>query len=242
MGLKSVFKRREYKYLLSARDYQLLRKELEPYMTEDQYGQTTIMSLYFDTPQYYFINQSIKKVTYKSKFRVRSYGVPTASDPVFLEQKKKIQGIVYKRRLTIPYQELVPTLTSKFSNEICENLTPNARQIKNEIKWDFDHYELQPMVLIANERSALKTTFDSDFRVTFDSKIRFRDAQLKFTQGTDGTPIDTDFDYIMEVKATGAYPLWFTEILAKLHLVKGRFSKYGYVYQYYLSRKENVNV
>lgn len=38
---------------------------------------------------------------YKEKLRVRSYGVPTGDDKVFVELKKKYDGVVYKRRVAM---------------------------------------------------------------------------------------------------------------------------------------------
>lgn len=239
LGLKRVFKRREYKYLLSAEEYITIRKLLMGHMSEDQYGLTTILSLYFDTPQYYFINQSMKKVPYKSKFRVRSYGTPLMDEPVFLELKKKIQGVVYKRRLQISYDALENTLQTGLNCLDHQQLVSNENQIKQEIKWLFDRYDIKPKVLISDDRVALSTDEDPDFRVTFDFNIRFRDEDLSLHHGGYGTKITPDFETIMEVKATGAYPVWFTDIIANLHLVKGRFSKYGYVYQHYLSQTED---
>ncbi|MFD1124546.1 polyphosphate polymerase domain-containing protein [Lentilactobacillus raoultii] len=242
MGLKRVFKRREYKYLLSAADYLNIRKLLMGYMTEDQYGLTTILSLYFDTPQFDFVNQSIQKTTYKSKFRIRSYGQPLPDQPVFLEIKKKIQGVVYKRRLQIPYFKLAATLATHTANLDQQPLVANERQIKNEIAWLFNRYQIEPKVLIANDRVALFTTEDPDFRVTFDFNLRFRDHDLSLANGGDGQRLKTNFETIMEVKATGAYPIWFTNIVTNLHLVKGQFSKYGYVYQHYLRQMGAKNV
>ena len=49
------------------------------------------------------IRHSISKPYYKEKLRLRSYKLPTnTNDKVFLELKKKINGIVSKRRLSLP--------------------------------------------------------------------------------------------------------------------------------------------
>lgn len=42
------------------------------------------------------------KAVYKEKLRLRTYGVPKAESPSFVELKKKYQGIVYKRRIVCP--------------------------------------------------------------------------------------------------------------------------------------------
>ena len=52
-------------------------------MAIDEYGQHTIMSLYYDTHDYRFIRHSMDKPKYKEKFRVRSYGIPTEQQLIF---------------------------------------------------------------------------------------------------------------------------------------------------------------
>ena len=46
-------------------------------MKIDEYGQHTILSLYYDTDDFRFIRHSMDKPKYKEKFRIRSYGVPS---------------------------------------------------------------------------------------------------------------------------------------------------------------------
>ena len=65
----------------------------------DRYGRTPIFSLYYDTPDSRLIRASLEKPAYKEKIRLRSYGPADASSPVFLELKRKAEGVVYKRRV-----------------------------------------------------------------------------------------------------------------------------------------------
>ena len=69
-------------------------------MKEDAFGSYTICNIYYDTPDWRLIRASLEKPAYKEKLRVRSYGVPTETDRVFVELKKKFDGVVYKRRIT----------------------------------------------------------------------------------------------------------------------------------------------
>ena len=74
-------------------------------MRPDEYGHSTICNIYFDTPNYLLARLSGEKPVYKEKLRLRTYGVPKAESPSFVELKKKYQGIVYKRRIVMPYGE-----------------------------------------------------------------------------------------------------------------------------------------
>ncbi len=64
-----------------------------------------MLSLYLDTPDHRIIRSSIEADNYKEKLRLRSYGVAAADSAVFLELKKKYNGVVYKRRAAMTYAE-----------------------------------------------------------------------------------------------------------------------------------------
>ena len=100
----TVMQRYEMKYLLSGAQTDAFRRQLEGHMQIDEYGQTSIASLYYDTPDARLIRASLEKPEYKEKLRLRSYGLATETSPAFLELKRKYDGVVYKRRVqsTIP--------------------------------------------------------------------------------------------------------------------------------------------
>ena len=93
-----TFIRYEKKYLLDDSQYNEFIKKTGGRLVPDDYGTTTICNIYFDTPDAQLIRASLDKPVYKEKLRLRSYGKVVKDGPVFLELKKKYQGIVYKRR------------------------------------------------------------------------------------------------------------------------------------------------
>lgn len=102
---QATFERVEKKYLLNEVQYRKLRRMLTPYLTADPYPEYTITNIYFDTDNFQLIRTSLDKPMYKEKLRLRAYGVPKQDTEVFLELKKKYDGIVYKRRVTLPLSE-----------------------------------------------------------------------------------------------------------------------------------------
>lgn len=82
-----VFKRYENKYILTPEQYETILREVEKRMGPDEFGETTIQSLYYDTPTCLLIRNSILKPKYKEKIRVRSYGLATPDSKVYLELK-----------------------------------------------------------------------------------------------------------------------------------------------------------
>ena len=108
-----TFKRYEIKYMLTPRQEEQIKKVMVPYMKEDEHGRSTILSLYFDTPDYLLIRRSMDHPVYKEKLRLRSYGVAKKNTTVFLELKKKYDSVVYKRRISMPLSEAEQFLTNE---------------------------------------------------------------------------------------------------------------------------------
>ena len=71
MANQTIFKRYEYKYLLTADQKKDLQAYMETYMKPDTFGRNTICNLYFDTPDYLLIRRSIEGKVYKEKIRLR---------------------------------------------------------------------------------------------------------------------------------------------------------------------------
>lgn len=112
-GIQQIFQRIEYKYILTEYQYYALRQYLERMARVDRYGDTQILNLYFDTPDYSIIRSSIDAKDYKEKLRLRSYGIPESGSDTFLEIKKKYQGVVYKRRVCMPLEEALDFISTR---------------------------------------------------------------------------------------------------------------------------------
>ena len=85
----AVMQRYELKYILNARQTAHLLQGLDGHMVPDQFGLTSIASLYYDTPDYRLIRTSLEKPLFKEKIRLRAYGLATETSPVFLELKRR---------------------------------------------------------------------------------------------------------------------------------------------------------
>lgn len=227
-----TFKRYEIKYLLEKEQYELLYPQLKEYLIIDEYGKSTINNIYFDTPDARLIRTSLEKPVYKEKFRMRSYGIPKEEDNVFLELKKKYQGIVYKRRETMILSEAVDYL-------YYHKKPGFETQVLNEINWFLDYYKkMQPAMLISYERTALYGKENPDFRVTFDENILWRDEELDLRKDNWGNALLKSGQHLMEIKLADSMPLWMSELLDDLKIYPNSFSKYGKAYECKLMRNE----
>ena len=228
----TVMKRYELKYLLTAEQTNFLRERLKGHMEVDQYGKTSIASLYYDTPTYQLIRTSVEKPEFKEKIRLRSYGIATEESPVFLELKRKAYGIVYKRRV----QTTIPLVHKFFSGEgdICA-----PGQINKEITVFRDYYKtLVPACLIIYDRIAYFEP-SGDLRLTIDENPRYRTDDLTLTKSMDGISLLDEGWTILEIKVQEAMPLWLCDILSAGGIRKGSFSKYGEAYRQQLLKAQN---
>lgn len=192
-------------------------------MTEDKYGLHTICSIYFDTDDDRLIRNSLEKPLYKEKLRLRSYGVPKSDDAeVFMELKKKYKGIVYKRREGLTLYDAESYIQS--------GQIPADSQIFREIEYFRRYYNAYPKVFIAYDRIAMYGLEDESLRMTFDFNIRCRRDELSLRAGDHGYKLISDGCALMEIKISGAVPLWLSSALSRLKIYPVSFSKYGQFY------------
>lgn len=225
-GYKKIFKRVEKKYKLSRSQVEILMPMLERYMTVDKYGKTTICNIYFDTDDFRVIRTSIEKPKYKEKLRLRSYNVPKDESPAFVELKKKVNGIVYKRRISMPYSEAVNFLRNK------EGM--GESQIGREIEYFLDFYKVKPRIALFYDRVAMYGKEDEDLRITVDGNMKWRTDDLDLRHGSHGNYIVDEELCIMEIKVANAVPLWFSTMMSELNIFQTSFSKYGTAYTNHL--------
>ncbi len=223
--------------MLCMEQYEALLEEIHKYMDPDKYcvggKEYGIYNIYYDTPDDYLIRESISKPYYKEKIRLRSYFSPAGpDDKVFLEIKKKVGGIVTKRRVTMTLaeadaymqQHTKPMDMSKYLQ----------KQIFSELDVFLDHYHVAPKQYISYQRSAFFGKDDKDFRLTFDRQLTERRYDVSLGLPSYGAQLLSPNQRLMEVKIAGAMPLWLSQKLAELKIYKTSFSKYGRAYQRFI--------
>ena len=224
MDLISVMKRSEYKFILTKDQLALFKTAILDHMKVDQYGLTTISSIYYDTPDFRLIRNSIERPPYKEKMRLRSYGLANNEKQVFLELKRKSEGIVYKRRIALSEKLAVDFFDNKAN--IGED------QIAKEIIYFRDFYKkLIPQIMILYDRRAYQEINGGDLRLTIDENPRYRTYKFDLHTSNEGALLLEEGSAILEVKAQDEIPLWLTSILSSLKIYKTSFSKVGEAYK-----------
>lgn len=225
-----VFKRIEIKYLLSAEQFNELFSYLETIARVDDYGQTRINNIYFDTPNYRMIRTSLEKPIYKEKLRLRTYGKTDDTTNCFIEIKKKYDGVVYKRRVSGDYRRTYDYLVNG-------GKPLDDSQISREIEGlRFMYEELKPSMKICYDRIAMAGIYDPNLRITFDKNIQWSIEDMDLKKDTRGNLILNEGKYLMEIKVANSMPRELAEKLSELAIYPNTFSKYGKGYQDMLQR------
>ncbi len=233
-GYVSNFKRVEKKYMFTLDKYNELMKRLDNKLDPNEFPNSSILNIYFDTDNYNLAIKSIQKPIYKEKIRLRSYNVPNENSKLFLELKKKYKGVVGKRRIAISktqYEEYLNTGTISDA----EN-----KQIFEEIDYAYKRYSLKPKIMVAYDRVAYYLKENHDIRITFDFNLRSRTTDLDLFMGDAGKKFFVNDTVILEIKSCEAIPIWLAKLLNELEIYPTSFSKYGEIYKkHILNSKEN---
>jgi SPX domain protein involved in polyphosphate accumulation len=235
------------KYCISADKRRIIEQDIAKYMVLGEFGQSTIHSLYYDTPNFDLIERSLDKPLYKEKLRLRIYGRPCESGPAFVELKKKFKGIVYKRRIRMSLQAAQAFLAGMPYIQACKayplpegeqsagQFEPKTLQIARELEFTIGRYgNLEPAMIISCERSAYAHPEDENLRLTFDANLQciyqaqsiFEVLEVPFR----AVPVINPTYSVMEVKNAGALPIWLVEVLDNAKAYPQSFSKYGRAY------------
>lgn len=224
MKPQMIFQRYELKYCMDLCQMQAVLTAMAPHMVPDEYSHSSIRNLYLDTPNFRLIRRSLEKQEYKEKLRIRSYGRAGAETPVFMELKKKYCSVVYKRRISMLQHQALECVAGT-------ERWPDS-QIGAELAYAAEFYQnLRPSVFLSYERDSYRGVEDEDFRVTFDTEIRYRQEELTLDSDPWGIPILAPGQVLMELKVAGRLPLWMAHVLSEQRLFKRPFSKYGMAYQ-----------
>lgn len=249
-----VFAREEKKYVLSAEQYRAIRKTIESHLVPDEFGFSQVRSLYFDTPEFSLIEHSLDKPRYKEKLRVRVYGEPSDTTQAFVEIKKKYEGIVYKRRVSMTLAGAQAYLAGMAYEEACcrfplldeladeQSLSQRSIQIAREIDFFREHYaRLAASMLVVCERSAFGDPDGGELRITFDECIGAHPFAENLSEVDRCVPLTADGEVIMEVKNAGPLPFWLVDCLSDMHAYPQTFSKYGTAYLTLIAPEEVVS-
>lgn len=236
----STFQRCEVKFLMSMEQFNALMPVVHEHMNPDKFcvdgKEYGIYNLYYDTPDNLLVRRSIDKPYYKEKLRLRSYYSPAAPDAsVFLEIKKKIGGIVTKRRVAMTLAEAEAYIQTRVKPHYERFID---KQVMSELDVFLNSYDsIQPRQFIGYQRAAFFGKDNPDFRLTFDREITERRFDLSLGMGCYGGQIIRPDQRLMEIKVPGSIPLWMSQALSEFEIRRVSFSKYGRAYNNFVRQQ-----
>ena len=219
--MADVFARWETKFILDAEMTRRAREVFAERLKPDPYFRQTICNVYYDTPNFELARRTLDHPPYREKIRMRSYGTPTADSKVYFEIKKKVDGVVYKRRATMTLRE-----AEAFGRG--EDIGRDS-QILRELAYTVKYHGLVPKIYLSYFREAYYEE-GTDLRVTLDTDVRYRFDRLSLAEGDDGRDLLEEGVHLLEVKTKGGLPRWLLDLTGGMQCYPARFSKYGKIY------------
>lgn len=214
----------EDKYVATTGQIELIKCHLERICDKDDFSDANgvygIRSLYFDDYENSSYRDNEIGIEPRSKFRLRIYNCE--SDIIFLEQKIKAAGKIYKER-------------TRVSREFCELLLRNdwnkldypvSNRVVNRFLTAYYTRILQPRIIVDYNRETY-TFSEGDVRVTFDRNISFSDNTADFFDSDILLhPIMKTGTELLEVKYTDFLPDTIYQGINIKQLQQYTFSKY----------------
>lgn len=229
---QEVFKRYELKFLLTMNEYSLLREAILPHMGYDTYGNKegkyNIVTLYYESDDKKVYFETMNRLRFRQKLRLRIYDRADLSSNAFIEIKQKFKNVVNKRRTVLPLSEAYKLLSEPYDEQSIDESNASNKQILREAIHFKDLYELKPKMVVSYDRQAFSGIEESekDLRVTFDYNLMCRSDDLGIENGPEGMHFTDTDTVILEVKVSNSVPFWLARILSDFNFSKQGFSKY----------------
>lgn len=238
----STFQRYEKKFLITDEQRKILlpifldRMNYDEYCLKNESGKYTIYNIYYDTENSDVIRENANARSYKEKLRLRSYyPVDSEDDKVFVELKKKENGVGNKRRIKLPFQDAKRLIDDR-TIPVFQEYLPN--QVAKEIGEYLRVYRVIPTLYLQYDRIALFGKENPEFRLTIDDNIRTRRSDFGFYPRDDDFLLLEPGTHIMEIKFLGSMPMWLSGLLSEQGLFSRGFSKYGTEYKFRAKQRE----
>ena len=224
--------RHEIKYRISESEAEAITQFIKPYIQMDRYsklhrkGDYPIVSLYLDSNELQLCKESLRGHKNRFKLRIRSY-TDEIDYPRFLEIKRRINTVIVKSRARVLASD-VPTLLAGMPLPP-QNYTADTDSI-NQFQLYMNSIQAKPAVLIRYMRRAYESNSHNRVRVTFDRELAYcvtKVPEVRLSGGGWQKNPFTKGGVILEVKFTGCYPAWLSQMVRYFNLRQKSISKYA---------------
>lgn len=218
--------RHELKYGISESKVAAIEQFIKPYLHLDHYcklqpsGVYPIVSLYLDSDDFRLFRQTLEGQKNRFKLRVRSY-TDKVDYPRFFEIKRRMNSIIMKSRARVMHDDVAKVL--------CGLYIPDGSD--EETLRQFQLYAVginaRPVMRIRYMRRAYEGDSENRIRITFDSELAYcagNEPEVRF-EGRRWQRYNLR-GAILEIKFTGRFPVWLSQMARYFDLSQQSVSKY----------------
>jgi len=224
--------RQELKYRISESKAEAVAQFIKPYLHLDRYCKLQrgsaypIVSLYLDSNDLLLCRESLTGQKNRYKLRVRSY-TDEPDYPCFFEIKRRMNTTILKSRARVMHHD-VATLLSGVSLPP-QNYRADDEEALRQFQLYVDSINAGPVIQIRYMRQAYEGDSDNRVRVTFDRRLCYKVTTAPKValngRGWQHHSISLD-GVILEIKFTGLYPAWISQLVKCCDLQQQPISKY----------------
>jgi hypothetical protein len=234
--------RHEAKYIIPRALVAEIREFIRPFCEPDPHcsgdpPEYVITTLQLDSPSMALHHAKEYEAVNRFKLRVRTYGDPVGSAPVFMEVKRKIRGTIVKSRTMVPFNAwskgliLDPMIDLQFKSPKEELGFLEFKRLAMEIG-------ARPAVLIRYTRESYFGKYEHYARVTFDRCLLYHPTTSWDDWGRGGRWIPMDsilaqnkrFTFsgvVLELKTLSDAPQWMIDLVMHFGLARTGNCKYS---------------
>ena len=231
MTPKLRFQRFEFKYVLDPDQFKAIRKYLRQYLEPDDFVRKSkqefyeVVSLYYDSPRFFYFWEKIDGRRKRKKIRLRTYKNDGKWAPIsFFEIKRKVDMVIFKDRFVLSPEDL-----SCFEKEGAlfniNNIDKHKKDIVDEFHFERGIHSLSPKLLVVYNREPYLGKYNTNVRVTFDYSIRARESAYLGYDDDHFNDVSGD-RVIMELKFRGSLPFYIERVIKEHNLGRVPYSKY----------------
>ncbi|MDH7599946.1 MAG: polyphosphate polymerase domain-containing protein [Sedimentisphaerales bacterium] len=221
--------RNELKYLVSPSQAAMVERFIQPYMALDQYsrlqsdGYYYIVSLYLDSPDLQLCRETLTAKLNRFKLRIRGY-TDDPDYPLFVEIKRRLNTGILKARARIDRSDLGRVLSYRRVQ------IPQYQDALDQFQLYMASLGARPTALIRYLRKAYEARSEERLRVTLDKQLCFKitDQPIVCLSGPGWQDAYLTMNaLILEIKFTGLFPDWLTDMVRAIDLQSQGISKYA---------------
>ena len=222
--------RYEMKYVINEGQAAAIMRFVEMYLKLDPYsrlqpeGYYPVVSLYLDSPDLRLCRESLEGHKNRFKLRIRSYSDDPHA-PVFVEIKRRMNTIIIKSRARMRREDMRRVVSGG-------SVAPRGYRTDEDALRQFQLYmhsiSAGPVVRIRYMRKAYEGDADNRVRVTFDRELAYNIGAVNTVLlNGEGWRRHNVGGMILEIKFTGRYPIWLSQMAGCFGLRARSMSKYA---------------